>query len=372
MRLRRRLRLASHARERTVPQSGIALVIVMISIFALSILAGGFAYSMKVETKLARNASSESEIEWMGRSAVEYCRWVLAQQLNIPQEPYDALNQVWAGGLGGLGTSNSPLANVQTTLQFRNGTATWKIIDLERKLNINIVPEGVLQQALMVLGVDAGELTPIANSILDWIDRDENTRVEGAESDFYQSDPEHAYFAKNGPIDDLAELLLVRGVTPELYWGSSSPDHPPSSFLPRVNRLGLPIQGPVYPAGLVDIFTPLSIGKININTAPETVLQVLLGGDTMAAQRLIELRSGAGQDGLETPIGSMGFGILDALVSAGMNRQAAQAFAPMFTVRSATFEVTVDAQVANYHRKFVAILGRNNARDIQVLSFHWK
>ncbi len=356
------------------PESGIALVIVMISIFVLSILAGGFAYSMKVETKLARNANSESELEWMGRSTVEYCRWVLAQQLNIPQEPYDALNQVWAGGSGGMGVSNSALANVQTTLTFRKGTATWKIVDLERKININMMlnNEGVLQQALMVAGVDAGEMTMVANSILDWMDRDDNTRVEGAESDFYQNDQGHPYFAKNGPIDDLSELLLVRGVSPELYWGSASPEHPPSSFLPRLNRAGLPVEGPVYPVGLVELFTPLSTGKVNINTASANVLTVLLGGDAMAAQKIIEVRSGTGPDGLETPIGSMGFGVADALVSAGMNRQAAGAFANVFSVRSFTFEVTVDAEISGYHRKFIAVLGRNSAKDIQVLNFYWK
>jgi len=29
------------------------------------------------------------------------------------------------------------------------------------------------------------------------------------------------YYAKNAPIDDLSELLLVKGVTPEMYWGSN-------------------------------------------------------------------------------------------------------------------------------------------------------
>ena len=35
---------------------------------------------MKVEIKLARNASSEAELEWLGRSGVEDARWILAQQ----------------------------------------------------------------------------------------------------------------------------------------------------------------------------------------------------------------------------------------------------------------------------------------------------
>src|SRR3974377_273032 len=77
-------------------ERGIALVIVMISIMVLTILAAGFAYSMKVETKRARNANSEAELEWLGRSGVEYARWVLANSLLDPMRPYDSLDQPWA------------------------------------------------------------------------------------------------------------------------------------------------------------------------------------------------------------------------------------------------------------------------------------
>jgi hypothetical protein len=104
----------------------------------------------------------------------------------ITQEPYDALNQVWAGGPGGIGTSNSPLADFKNELQIQDGSATWTIVDLERKANINVANDALLQQALMVIGVDAGQFTPVVNSILDWIDRDENPRIQGAESDVYQ------------------------------------------------------------------------------------------------------------------------------------------------------------------------------------------
>ena len=63
-------------------RTGIALIIVMISITVLSILAGTFAYSMKVETKLAMNANSETELTWLGLSGVEFARYVLAQSLD--------------------------------------------------------------------------------------------------------------------------------------------------------------------------------------------------------------------------------------------------------------------------------------------------
>jgi hypothetical protein len=41
-------------------------------------------------------------------------------------------------------------------------------------------------------------------------------------------------------------------------------------------------------------------------------------------------------------------------------------------VRSKTFQVQVDADVGGYKRTFFAVLGRNNPRDVQILSFYWK
>src|SRR4051794_29680073 len=65
-------------------QSGIALIIVMLMTVVLMILAGGFAYTMKVETKLARNASVDTDMEWLGRSGLEMARYILAMEGNSP------------------------------------------------------------------------------------------------------------------------------------------------------------------------------------------------------------------------------------------------------------------------------------------------
>src|SRR6266446_3612927 len=103
-------------------QSGIAIVIVMIAILVLAVLAGGFAWSMKVETTLARNANSEAELEWLGRSGVEYARWVLC--FMDPTKPYDSLDQAWATGQGFVGPTNNPV-EVQNPVQLGNGNFTW-------------------------------------------------------------------------------------------------------------------------------------------------------------------------------------------------------------------------------------------------------
>src|SRR5208282_2594780 len=348
---------------------GMALIMAMIAIFVLSALAAGFALSMKVETRLAQNAGSEQQLLWLGRSGVELARYVLSQQLTIPNEPYDALNQVWAGSTGGMDASNSVLSGLSLDHYPIGdaGTVTIKIIDLERKVNINTANDAAIQQALTLMGVDAKDISVVSDSILDWIDTDDIPRVAGAESDYYQG-LAVPYYAKNAPIDDLSELLLVRGVTPEMYWGSNSTNHTPSVFQHKLGFGTAPGQAPDYPFGLVEIFTPFSSGKININTADVNVLQMIPGVDANMADAIVKQRAGPdGVDGTEddTPFRNPAA----AFQSVGINNpQSAQ----LCDVHSFTFEVHVTAQLGDYKREYVAILARTSGTVIQVLSFYWK
>jgi general secretion pathway protein K len=349
---------------------GIALIMVMCAIVVLSILAAAFAYSIKVETRLAQNADSEEQLLWLGASGVQRACWILSQQVTIASEPYDSLNQKWAGGSGSLAESNSVLSSVSLdNYPVGDGTVSIKIIDLERKVNINTANDQnkLILQALTLMGVDASDISVVSDSILDWIDADDLPRPAGAESDYYQGRAV-PYYAKNAPIDDLSELLLVKGVTPEMYWGSNSTNHAPSVFQHKLGLGNAPGQAPDYPFGLVEIFTPFSFGKINVNTADATVLQMIPGVDQSMAESIIKLRAGPdGVDGTEddTPFRNPAA----ALQGAGVNNpQSAQ----LCDVRSLTFEVHVTAQIGDYKREYIAILFRKSGTDIQVLSFYWK
>ena len=366
--------MKTHTRHRS---DGIALIMAMCAIFVLSALAAAFTLSMKVETKLGQNANSEQQLLWLGRSGVEYARYILSQQLTIRSEPYDSLNQKWAGGPGSLAESNSVLSSLSLdNYPVGDGTVSIKIIDLERKVNINtaIYPANsqMIQQALTLLGVDANDISVVSDSILDWIDADDLPRVAGAESDYYQG-LAVPYYAKDAPIDDLSELLLVKGIWdhPEIYWGGAATNHAPSAFQHKLGLGTAPGQIPDYPFGLVEIFTPFSSGKINVNTADENVLQMIPGVDNVIAENIIKLR--AGPDGVEgteddTPFQDPGA----ALQNAGLAPQLASQAAAVCAVRSFTFEVHVTAQTGDYKREYVAILARNSGTDIQVLSFYWK
>jgi type II secretory pathway component PulK len=338
-----------------------------------SALAAALAFSMKVETKLARNADDEQQLLWLGRSGVEYARWILAQQSSIVGEPYDSLNQIWAGGPGGPGETNSVLSGISMdNYQIGDGTVSLKIIDLERLANINTANTAELQQALTVMGVDADDISVVSDSIQDWIDADDSPRVAGAESDYYQS-LTPPYYAKNAPIDDLSELLLVKGVTPEMYYGSTS-SNSPAPQTPQNPKLGFgtaPDQAPDYPFGLKDVFTPISSGKININTAGTNVLQMIPGVDATIAASIIQLRAGPdGVDGTDddTPFRRAA----GALQAAGLNSASAAQAGNLVTTRSSTFQVNITAQIGDAKREFTAIIYRNTGIDIQVVGFYWK
>ncbi|HWC58057.1 MAG TPA: general secretion pathway protein GspK [Verrucomicrobiae bacterium] len=343
-------------------KSGIALIVVMIAVFVLSVLAGAFAYSMKVETKLAVNANNQADLEWIGRSGVEYARWILGQTMNCP---YDSLNQKWAGGPGGSCDTNGPLADVSLSdVPIGDGSFSIKITDLERKVNVNTADEATLDQVMKVIGADAMEGATIIDSIRDWVDPDDATHINGAESDYYQG-LTPPYNAKNGPLDDVSELLLIKGVrdNPEIY----SSDY---ANVQRFDRFGNPVPPKEYAAHLVDVFTAISTGRININTADRIVLQSIPGVDEVIADQIIKIRSGPdGVDGTDddTPFANVG-----ELASAGLPQTAAPSMQRYCTVRSGTFQVQIDAQIGGSKQTYYAILGRNNQRDIQILGFYPK
>ena len=346
---------------------GIALIIAVIAVLVLSALAAGFALSMKVESRLAFNANSATQMYWLGRSGVELARWVLIQE----RCPYDSLNQIWAGGPGSDCETNGPLAGFSlNNFHVGDGTVSIKIIDLERKLNINNANAQVIQQALTLMGVDADDISVVSDSIQDWVQPGDLPRVAGAKDDYYQGlDP--PYHCKEAAIDDLSELLLVRGVTPEIYWGGSATNHALATFQHKLGLGNAPGEAASYPFGLADVFTPISNGRVNINTADKNVLQVLLDDQSgEIADSIIKSRAGPdGVDGTEddTPIVN-----LQQLAAAGVSPQVISQLGNYCGTRSATFEVHVTAQIGTQSREYIAVLWRNTATDIRVVSFYWK
>ena len=350
------------------------MIIVMVVILVLAGLAGAFAYSMKVETQLARNNSFESDFQWLGRSGVELARYVLAMELQTPAGQVTCLNQKWAGGSA---DTNEVLAAITLeNNQLGPGSFSIKMIDQERKININIADTAIMQRALGLMEVDVGSFAGITDSILDWRDRDDDRHLSGAESDDYLN-LSPAYYAKNGPIDDISELLLINGITPEMFWGSGH-----GSAGARLDSAG---RAPViqthssrsrfeemtYAVGLVDIFTAIGERTLNLNTASAEILRILPGVDENVAASILTTR--AGPDGVEGTEDDTPFrGGQDLNRVPGLNPQIVAQMSGFAGGQSVTFEVQVDVQIDRQKRRFIAMLRRNSPRDVAVLYEYWK
>ena len=367
-------------------QRGVALLMVMLLIFAMAVIVTAFAYTMKVEGRLATRTQSESEMEWMGRSGIEMAKWVLSLSRQIPgEQTYDGLNQFWAGGVGPTNIADNPFEGVSLKdIALGDGTISIEIVDAERYLNINSIatrnPQ-LLELILQICGAGASDSADVSSAIRDWIDpNDDSAMGGGAESDFYRMlNP--PYIAKNGPIDDLSELLKIRGISPQLYWGPRSSGgmgasggvgggsgRGVDSAGRRVQStfLGQGIAGSV---GLVDVFSAVSSGQVNINTAPYPVLVMACGGDENIARNIVEQRAGMdGVDGTYDDTPARGPQDIARLQGVPVMPNQGTPLAVFSTV-SSTFEVRVDARLGALSRRYVGVLRRTSLRDMPVLTF---
>jgi general secretion pathway protein K len=337
---------------------GIAVLVVLVAITVLTLLAGAFAYSMKVETRLALNADHDEQLLWLGRAGVERARWILAQEPTA----YSSLQQVWAGGGGEGPETNGVLAGISLdNFPVGEGSVSLKFIELESKININTAPAPLLKQVLTAQGADAGDINTVSDSILDWISAGDATRPAGAKSDYYQG-MNPPYYAKDAPMDDISELLLVKGVSLAMFKGGSVTNDQGAAF--QHHHLGFgnaPGQTPDYAFGLQDVFTPFSTGRVNILTASDTVLQLIPGMDTAAVQAIETARDS------DPPIRNVG-----QLLAAASIPAAAQAQIQNYVgVQGSTYEVHATARIGDYSREYVAVLFRSGA-NVDVFSFYWK
>jgi general secretion pathway protein K len=139
-------------------------------------------------------------------------------------------------------------------------------MDESGKIDINRVSDLVLRNFFINYGINAEEADSIVDCIMDWKDRDDLYRLNGAESDYYMSLPK-PYRAKDAPFDTLEELLLVKGMSYDILYGSQDKK------------------------GVIDFLTIYSkTNRININAAPFAVLMAIPGMTTEIADMIIEYR----------------------------------------------------------------------------------
>ncbi|HEX4611107.1 MAG TPA: hypothetical protein VH092_23150 [Urbifossiella sp.] len=265
-----RLRRASDATGRRAPsrgdREGFVIVAVLIVVVILSLAAYRFTDLMTAEYRAAARSEDAAQARYAARSAVHYAAAMLSDPDSLANDlggnPFaENAFQTQVVRSGAVPRQEARFAFVAVV---PDGSGGYKqqfgcVLDETGKLNINALIQvdssgQVLYNALMALNLP-NLTSDIADAIVDWVDGDDDPRDGGAESDFYisQSQP---YRAKNGPLNSLDELLLVKGVTPQILYGNDR------------NRNGISDDDPsggTFDRGLADYLTVYG-REINLNS----------------------------------------------------------------------------------------------------------
>jgi general secretion pathway protein K len=256
---------------------GVALIMVLWVIAILSLVVTEFSFSMRTEVNITRNFQEELQLYAMAEGGIQRAVAELVYK-------HDSRIQQWRKSFK---IEEIPPEQKEWvtdgrdySLTFQKGECAIRIMGEAGKMNINAVSEGTLRRVVKNLGLDEETQGIVVDSILDWRDPDDLYRLNGAENEYYRGLPE-PYDCKNGNLDSVEELLLIRGVTPEIFFGK--------------RREKAEEGEDTEPMGFKDIFSIYATGEqIDINSAALPVLKVVLGIPSAVAQQIIKAREEKG------------------------------------------------------------------------------
>ncbi len=216
-------------RRRVRSRQGMVLIVVLVTIVILSLAAYSFTALMQTEEQATRLMTRRIQSKYLVDSGVDYVRLYLSSTDDEIREKGGLWDNYSRFQAIPVAVESANLANVgyftviSSSLDEEGNPEGYRygLMDESSKINLNVLPfndaylTGSARDLLMALPEMTEE---IADAILDWLDADDDPRDFGTERSYYNSSVP-AYDTKNGPLDSIDELLLVRGVTPRLLFG---------------------------------------------------------------------------------------------------------------------------------------------------------
>ncbi len=227
MHLRKSTRIKS--KRRSPDRSGSLLIIVLVAIVILSLAAYTFMGLMQVEEQASVLQTRRLQSKYLADSGLDYVRLFLSNsEATIREKGGKWNNETAFRGIPVAVDPDNPnmighfsiITSSLDEMGIPEGSR-FGLTDESSKINLNTLPfsdvllPGSGREILMTLPNMTEE---IADAIMDWLDSDDDLRDYGAETSYYEGQSP-AYQAKNGPMDSLDEILLIRGVTPQLLFG---------------------------------------------------------------------------------------------------------------------------------------------------------
>jgi type II secretory pathway component PulK len=171
---------------------------ILVMIFVLSILIVQFTEKAMAEIAVEGHYADRERLRITAYSALESTLAVLADVVAV-DGGLTSPAQGWADPLAIAGFEAPEETTVTVTFSDETG-----------KLPLSKVDEVTLGLLFTRMGYDASDSQHLTETLLDWIDADDETRLDGAESDFY-GEREWPHHSSNQPIRRLSELALVDG-----------------------------------------------------------------------------------------------------------------------------------------------------------------
>jgi general secretion pathway protein K len=189
---------------RTSSERGSALLTVLWLTAALSAIGVTVASNVRGETERTSTAVDDTKSYFIARGALERA----------------ALHMVWQHYTDEAG---HPIyfqhGQPRIDLDFPGAQATVEVVPATSKLNVNgIEPEDLLR-LLTALRVPIGEASEITSAILDW--RTPTDQLHPSPFDAFYLGQTPSFLPRHASYQEDDELLLTKGMTPELYYGDS-------------------------------------------------------------------------------------------------------------------------------------------------------
>jgi len=231
-------------------ERGMVLLVVLLIVALLVTILVEFAYSTLVDLRLAETFRDTTRAHYLAKGGVRVGRIILQED----QNGYDGLDELWNQGV-----ESYPVAD---------GVVSIQVVDLSGRLDLNrvVTPQGNIDplfkdRAIRLFGqLGAADPEAMVDALVDWTDADDDVEAAGAENFYYRS-LSSPYNCKNGPLDSLEELNLIKGFSRDI-----------------VDRLRSHV-------------TAYGSAKVNVNTASPEVLLALAGEmDEAAVDVIIKAR----------------------------------------------------------------------------------
>jgi len=184
------------------PRRGSALLAVLWLSAALAAIAFSLASTVRGEAERTSTAVDGTRAYYLASGAIYRT----------------TLRLLWNWSNPNLPPPLRPLNRAMDMLPFPTGMVRVEIIPESSKLDINTAPPDRLFRLLVNLGTEPGRAHEIAAAILDWRSPSPGGALSAFDLFYLSRNP--SFRPRHASFEEIEELLVVRGMTPDIFYGT--------------------------------------------------------------------------------------------------------------------------------------------------------